>query len=108
MTNVELPDGRQIQDRRQGDRREQPEGRRAADRLRPPRLSTGIAAFWAAIGSIVVLYVFFVAIGGIDPEDARAASIAVAVLALLWLAHSWRRLWAGGFVSRTDRERRGF
>jgi hypothetical protein len=29
-------------------------------------------------------------------------------LAVIWLAHAWRRLYAGGFVSRPDRERRGF
>jgi hypothetical protein len=99
---VVLPDtGEEIQDRRQLNRR-------ADDRARPPRMGTARAFFWALIGSVVVLYLFFVAIGGIDPDEARAATIAILVLALAWLAHSWRRLWAGGFVSRVDRERRGF
>lgn len=100
---VVLPDtGQEIEERRQTP------GRRAEDRARPPRLSTTRAFVWAFIGSIVVLYLFFVAIGGVDPEEARAATIVILVLALAWLAHSWRRLWAGGFVSRPDRERRGF
>jgi hypothetical protein len=30
------------------------------------------------------------------------------VVALIWLIHAWERLYAGGHVSRSDRERRGF
>ena len=67
-------------------------------------------AFWTVAGAIVVLYIFFAALGGIDPAEARAATIVVLVLAVLWLAHSWRRLWAEekNLGSRSDRERRGF
>lgn len=67
------------------------------------------AALWAACGAIVVLFIFFAAIGGIDPGEAEIATLVIAVLALLWLAHSWRRLFGdseGG--AQTDRERRGF
>ena len=100
---VVLPEtGQEIQDRRHMP------GRRAEDWARPPRMGTARAFFWALIGSVVVLYLFFVAIGGIDPDEARVATIVILVLALAWLAHSWRRLWAGGFVSRVDRERRGY
>lgn len=95
------PERRRGADRREG-------GRRAEDR--PPRrgLGTAQAAIWAVIGAVVVLYLFFLALGTVDPGDAKAASIVVAVLAALWLAHSWRRLWAGGFSQQGDRERRGF
>jgi len=57
----------------------------------------------------VVLCAFFLALGGVDPGEARAATIAVAALAVLWLAHAWRRIWAGESLDRReDRERRGF
>jgi hypothetical protein len=63
---------------------------------------------WAVIGAAVVLFLFFAALGTVDLGDSKAATIVVAVLAALWLAHSWRRLWAGGFSAQSDRERRGF
>jgi len=71
--------------------------------------SSGLrAAFWAIIGSIVVIYLFFLALGGVDPGDAEVATIVVLVLAVLWLAHAWRRLITGGSSPSGDRERRGF
>ena len=66
------------------------------------------AAFWAAMGAIVVLYVFFAVLGAVDPVTAPGATIVIIVVALLWLAHAWQRLRRGGHVSREDRERRGF
>ena len=66
------------------------------------------AAFWAAMGAIVVLYVFFAVLGAVDPVTAPGATIVIIVVALLWLAHAWQRLRRGGHVSRADRERRGF
>jgi membrane protein YdbS with pleckstrin-like domain len=101
MPDVELPPG---VDTPAEERRGQL--RRSEDRRR--RLSTVQALVWALIGAVVVLYLFFVALNAINPSDAPAASIVVAVLALLWLAHSWRRLWAGGISNKPDRERRGF
>ena len=84
-------------------------GRRRSDRVAATGpLSTLQATLWALIGAAVVLYLFFAALGTVDPGDAKGATIAVAVLAVLWLLHSWRRLWAGGFSAQTDRERRGF
>ena len=47
-------------------------------------------------GALVVLYLFFIAIGGVDPTDTDGWTIAALVLAIIWLAYSWRRLWAGG------------
>ena len=100
MAKVELPDSGQVIE----DRRRDP--RRAEDRR--GRLTTAQVLFWMVIGAIVVLFLFFMALDTFDPGDAPAATGVVAVLALLWLAHSWRRLWAGGVIQRTDRERRGF
>lgn len=88
------------------DRREEPVGgRRRSD----PQGSSGLrAAFWAIIGSIVVIYLFFVALGGIEPGDAEVATIIVLALAVLWLAHAWRRLIKGSSSPVGDRERRGY
>jgi membrane protein YdbS with pleckstrin-like domain len=102
---VQLPSGEEIPDRRGGERREGP--RRREDREQR-RTTIIVALVWALMGSVVVLYLFFVALDAVNPADAPAASIAVAVLALLWLAHAWRRLYMGGYSSRDDRERRGF
>ena len=93
-------------ERRQGERRSG--GRRADDRRRA-RLELAWATGWAIVGALVVLYLFFVVVGTVDPTEAKATSIAALVLAVLWLAHAWRRVVIrGGFVSRPDRERRGF
>jgi len=77
-------------------------------RLEAQGSSGARAAFWAIIGSIVVVYLFFIALGGIDPGDAKVATIIVLALAVLWLAHAWRRLITGGSSPIGDRERRGF
>jgi len=89
-----------------GGRPDEPVSRKA--RLEAQGSSGPRAAFWAIIGSIVVIYLFFIALGGIDPGDAKVATIIVLVLAVLWLAHAWRRLITGGSSPAGDRERRGF
>jgi hypothetical protein len=66
------------------------------------------AAVWAVCGGVVIAYLFFVAIGGVNPVTAKTASFVVLGLAALWLAHAWRGLIRGGASSRADRERRGF
>lgn len=71
-------------------------------------LATVRAAAWAICGGLVIAYLFFVAIGGVDPGTAWIASLVVAGLAALWLAHAWRALVFGGSSNRADRERRGF
>jgi type VI protein secretion system component VasK len=91
--------------RRNPDRRRTPEGRRSSDysgRFTP------LTFVMALCGALVVLYLFFVAIGGVDPTENTGWTIAALVLALIWLAYSWRRLWAGGASPTPDRERRGF
>lgn len=105
MTEVRLSSGEVIEDRREGDRRE---GGRRLDDVRRGRSATIQAALWAFMGGLVVLYLFFLAIGAVTPDDAPVATIAVLVLAVLWMAHSWRRLWGGGASQVGDRERRGF
>ena len=40
--------------------------------------------------------------------DTPILSGIVLALAVVWLAHSWRRLVGGGAISPADRERRGF
>jgi fatty acid desaturase len=95
-------------ERRTGEDRREPGGRRAEDRRRA-RLYYAWAAAWAIIGAIVVLFLFLTVIGAVDPDRAPAASIVVLVLAIAWLVHAWQRLLAPrGHVSRPDRERRGF
>jgi hypothetical protein len=101
-----VPDRRGGEERRAGGERRS-SGRRAED-LAQERRDTTIAVAWAVTGAIVVLYLFFMAVGAVDPGNARAATIVVLVLAIVWVAHAWRRLYAGGYVSRPDRERRGF
>ena len=91
-------------ERRRRERR-QTEGRRSSDY---EGRTTPLTFLWALIGALVVLYLFFVVTGGVDPGDDPAWGIAALVLALLWLAHSWRRLWSGGASPASDRERRGF
>ncbi len=109
-----MEDGGQEAERREPpDRREEPDrrhgfGRRASDR-RNARLGLLRSAFWALVGSAVVLYLFFIALDAIHPRDSETVSLVVLVLAVLWLGHAWRNLFLGaGGGSRTDRERRGF
>ena len=90
--------------RRRPDRRSSP-GRRSSDYQGG---FTPLTLLMALCGALVVLYLFFVAVGGVDPTDDKGWTIAALVLAALWLAYSWRRLWSGGASPTADRERRGF
>jgi protein-S-isoprenylcysteine O-methyltransferase Ste14 len=93
-------------DRRSGDDRRGGLRRHAdrAERLRE------MAAFAIAMcGGLAVLYLFFVIIGTVDVGDAIVATIAVLVLAAIWLFSYWRRMKTDALVvQRPDRERRGF
>jgi hypothetical protein len=77
---------------------------------RGPRLAGPRSALWAITGAVVVLFAFFLAIGGVDPGDAAAACMIAALLAIAWIAHWWSRSSRGGarLAERGDRERRGF
>ena len=90
--------------RRTPDRRST-QGRRASDYRGG---FTPLTIVMSICGALVVLYLFFVAVGGVDPTENTGWTIAALVLAILWLAYSWRRLWAGGASPSTDRERPGF
>jgi len=97
-----------LQDRRSGgDRRAAPLGRREEDRRVPMR--TIVATLLAFCGALVVMYLFFAAIGAVNLEDAGIFTIVAVVLTLIWLAGVYQRARSGAlFVTRTDRERRGF
>jgi hypothetical protein len=105
MDEVQLPEGQQTEERRQVERRRG--GRRGEDRARA-RSYQFWATAWAIVGSIVVLYLFLLGLNAFSPGEAPVATAVILVLAVAWLAHAWRRIVAGGFVSRPDRERRGF
>jgi hypothetical protein len=92
-------------DRRTGTERRASPGRRATDTEGRFALAP---ALWAVIGAAVVVYLFFVVLAGVSYDDAPAASIAALALAVLWLAHAWRRVIVGSRSPSVDRERRGF
>jgi len=74
-----------------------------------PKNNAAVALLWALIAAAIVLFIFFAAFGGFDPAEAKTTSVVVAVLALLWLAHAWKRLLSTENTSpRSDRERRGY
>ena len=68
--------------------------------------------FWVVALGLVLMYAFFVALGAFAPGDVAGVSIAVGLLALMYLVHAW----ATGRRARErrdprlarDRERRGF
>ena len=70
---------------------------------------TAGAAAVAFCGGVVLVFVFFWALGGVDVTDAVAASSVVVVLALIWLAgYLYRSRQEETPLIRRDRERRGF
>ena len=97
-------------DRRTGEDRRTSERRGGAGRRSSDYRGgfTPITVLMAICGALVVLYLFFIAVGGVDPTEDTGWTIAALVLAILWLAYSWRRLWSGGASPSADRERRGF
>jgi hypothetical protein len=93
-------------ERRTGERRSGG-GRRAEDHAQRWRsLAAGVLAL---CGALSVIYFMFAALGAVDIGEAAVGSAIALVLALLWLAGAWQRAHTGGkFVTRGDRERRGF
>jgi hypothetical protein len=81
--------------------------RRAEDRQR--RFRDIAATVLAFCGGLAVLYLFFAAIGTVDLGDAIVATLAAVGLALVWVLGAYQR-WKSGaiFVTRRDRERRGY
>jgi hypothetical protein len=95
------------QDRRRGPDRRLTFGRRQEDR--EAQFRTFAAVFLAFCGGLAVLYLFFAAVGAVDLGDAIVATIAALVLAGIWLIGVYQRARTGAiFVTRRDRERRGF
>ncbi len=93
-------------ERRTGERRSG-DGRRAADRNE--RVRTVAAGVLALCGALSVIYFLFAALGAVDLAEAAVGSAIALVLGLLWLAGAYQRSRSGGgFVTRGDRERRGF
>ena len=50
-------------------------------------------ALWALCASIVLLAIGLAALAGLEPSDAWPVTVTVLLLAVLWLAHEWSRLW---------------
>lgn len=72
------------------------------------RLRALSALVWSAAGGLVLLFLFFTALGAFDPIDAVGVTIAFAALGVLWLVHAWPRLRRESGGSKAARERRGF
>jgi uncharacterized membrane protein YhaH (DUF805 family) len=51
-------------------------------------LSTLSETFWILVLALVALFVFFVALGAFKPGDVIGLTLAVAALAVLWIAHA--------------------
>jgi TRAP-type C4-dicarboxylate transport system permease large subunit len=67
--------------------------------------------FWVFVLGIVCLFVFFVLMGALSPAEAVGVSVAIAILAALWVGHA---MWESRHRDGRDpdviraRERRGF
>jgi hypothetical protein len=59
-----------------------------------PRLDSLRTAFWTLAGAVVLVFIFSAALGGLEPGDAEVLMVGACVLAVLWAAHAWRRLWS--------------
>jgi hypothetical protein len=67
------------------------------------------ATLIAFCGGLVVMFLFFAAIGAVNLGDAIGFTIAAIALTAVWLLGAWQRARSGAsFVTRPDRERRGF
>jgi hypothetical protein len=95
------------QERRTGGDRRATEGRRAEDRS--ARFRDAAATLIAFSGGLALLFLFFALLGAVDFADSIVFTIITVVLALIWLVGVWQRARSGArFVTRADRERRGF
>ena len=104
LDQVSTSERRRGRDRRSGGER-RADGRREA--VTEGRFAAS-PAFWAIIGAAVVAYLFFMALGNVKPSDAPVATVIALALAVVWLAHAWRRVFVGSRSPAPDRERRGF
>src|SRR3954449_5399083 len=82
-------------------------GRREEDRRARFRDITATAL--AICGGLAILYLFFAAVGTVDLGDAIVATLIAIGLAVVWLIGAYQRYRSGAiFITRRDRERRGF
>jgi hypothetical protein len=89
-----------------GGRREGPP-RRYEDRYQ--RFRDIAATLIAFCGGLVVMFLFFAAIGAVNLGDAVGFTVAAIALTAVWILGAWQRARSGAaFVTRPDRERRGF
>jgi hypothetical protein len=58
-----------------------------------PHLDAAKHVLWALCGTVVVLFIFFAALGAIEPSEAEEVTVVVLVLTVVWSAHAWRGLW---------------
>jgi len=84
---------------------------------RRPSVLTNVAyvvreAFWVIALGVIAGYAFFVVLGAWTPGDAVGVTVAVGVLAVLWVVHAWAQSHRGHDDHdprlRAARERRGF
>jgi hypothetical protein len=96
-----------IGERRTGMDRRGDFGRRDEDRRARFRDITATAI--AICGGLAILYLFFAAVGTVDLGDAIVATVIAVGLALIWVVGAYQRYRSGAiFITRRDRERRGF
>ena len=95
-----------VQDRRAPDRRS---GGMRREEDRAQLIRTAIVAATSICGGLVILFLFFWALGAVDIEDAAATAVAAIVLALVWIAGFWyRHRHEDTTRVHHERERRGF
>jgi uncharacterized membrane protein YhaH (DUF805 family) len=83
--------------------------------MRSPRTSRILATlsetFWLLVLAVVAMFVFFLALGAFKPGEVIGVTVAVLILAVLWIAHA---VWVSRHHDGRDpaavraRERRGF
>ena len=81
------------------------------DRRRSRTLATLSETFWILVLAVIVLFAFFAILGAFSPGQVAGLTVAVVVLAALWVAHA---VWESRHRDPHDRtmtrarERRGF
>ena len=96
-----------VADRRAPERRSRPYGPPRRELEFEPR--TALAAAVAFCGGLVIVFIFFWALGAIDVGEAVATTSVIVLLALVWLAfYLYRSRQEESHVIRRERERRGF
>jgi hypothetical protein len=61
-------------------------------------LATLSETFWILVLAVVVLFAFFAVLGAFSPGQVAGLTVAIVVLAVLWVAHA---MWSRGTVTRT-------